>query len=391
MIKVGLSSSADLNISLSGGVADAGVIYQAVGGRFTVNASGIITPIKTGVGVVLVKNSSTNQVLRKIAIAIVADAELSSFQNIQSMATTVVSPGAGSAQVGDSATFIDQEVVTFDSDGEYVLQSATSGIKSNSIPMLTFDGVVQDGKTNAKRFDVVSVNGAKKKLKLYSNSITYDFLKLGTPTISTVGGQSAAFYNHTANVIRVDDPVLSLGTGDFTIELWVYPTSMNTFNSMFSSSDSFAFGHTNAGSLYLYANAWVASSPNSVINFSQWNHVALVRNGSSVKIYANGVEVASGTSAASYTMTNFAVGSHYDGNYSMSGGIRNLRVTKQARYTSTFTPFSVSSNVTGLTDASGNTVLKSNLNEISEGNIKWQDGVNLLPKIGTNCLVSYRV
>lgn len=75
-----------------------------------------------------------------------------------------------------------------------------------------------------------------------------------------------------------------------------------------------------------------------------WHHVAVVRSGSNVKIYLNGVQDATGTLSANPAAA--AVGSVFIGyeqgqgsTYYLKGWIDDLRITKGvARYTADFTP-----------------------------------------------------
>jgi hypothetical protein len=80
----------------------------------------------------------------------------------------------------------------------------------------------------------------------------------------------------------------------------------------------------------------------SAVSLNQWSHVALVRNGSDLRAYLNGVGVANRTTSSDYTGDDFYIGTARDNpgvtrNY--TGYISNLRVVKgSAVYTSNFTP-----------------------------------------------------
>lgn len=399
MIKVGLSSSADLNVSLSGGAADAGVTYEAVGGKFTVNASGVITPIKAGVGLVVVKNSSTNQVLKKIAVAVVPDAELANFQNIQSTATSVVSSSGNSGQSGSSSTFVDQEVVTFENDGSYILANASSGIEANSVPMLVIDGVVQDGVTATKRFNVVNdAGGVKRKVQLYRKSVNANFTKVSTPTIATTASHNGLSLSG-GSVVKADASTLSFDSGNFTLEAWVYIPSISGYHTVATTrpadggfADAYVFGVAADGAIYVYTNAiFPVVTPAGTVTSGTWTHIAWVRQGTTLTVYVNGTSISSGTVANNFTRTQLTVGGNPDGAYNLNGTIRNLRLTKAARYTSAFTPFAVSSDVTQLADEFvENTVLKASFNSLSNGNFIWSVESSLLPDSSSKCLISYR-
>ena len=147
------------------------------------------------------------------------------------------------------------------------------------------------------------------------------------------------------------DPALDFGTGDFTIEAWVYNTGTDYFSiwqntpvltttdtsrAFFGIQGNYGvnFGrHAGGGSIGTSANA----APKN-----QWNHVVLVRDSTSVRIYVNGVEEASTTNTA---LTNYGFGQHtitvgyrITPNYGQ-GYISDLKTVKgTALYTANFTP-----------------------------------------------------
>jgi hypothetical protein len=135
--------------------------------------------------------------------------------------------------------------------------------------------------------------------------------------------------------------------GDFTIECWVnyssFPSSVSTWVIDTGSSTYFALNFVSATSLQVYLNSGSASftaTPATSVSLNVWNHVAVVRSGSTVTVYVNGV-AASGTGTNSSTLGNstnvFKIGGF--STTSVVGYVSNLRVTKGgALYTGTFTP-----------------------------------------------------
>ena len=134
------------------------------------------------------------------------------------------------------------------------------------------------------------------------------------------------------------------GTGDFTVECWVYPTTSTAVGGLINlgSYDSGLLLRMGSNTDSLYFNGgdtdWDAFT-NAPIN--TWTHLALVRSGSSVAIYADGVSVHTRTSSANLNAANAVVigtGAHAFGE-TYVGYIDDLRITKGvARYTATFTP-----------------------------------------------------
>ncbi|UIS25220.1 putative tail protein [Erythrobacter phage vB_EliS-L02] len=137
--------------------------------------------------------------------------------------------------------------------------------------------------------------------------------------------------------------------GDFTIEMWVRPrVSASGLKGLLTK-------RTGAGadfSLWLDSNRprffiWPSSTGIDITSsvaatIADWNHIAVTREGTAIKIWLNGVEVASGTTSFGYDFStqqlligddDTSSGRHFDGN------IQEMRITLGlARYAAAFTP-----------------------------------------------------
>lgn len=164
----------------------------------------------------------------------------------------------------------------------------------------------------------------------------------GTPKITQVvpynlpTTTSGSMYMTTGTsdyVILPNTTALAMSTGDFTIEGWVYPLSTGQLTMVCLTTNLQIFTYNN--SFYIYDNGTQTAGGTVVLN--TWLHFAVVRSGTSLKGYVNGVQVISVTSSS-----NFASGSNYLGFNTGSvtnGYISNLRIVKgTAVYTSAFTP-----------------------------------------------------
>jgi hypothetical protein len=141
---------------------------------------------------------------------------------------------------------------------------------------------------------------------------------------------------------------LDYGTGSFTIECWymfkqVGPNTTGLIISQTLSYDNnllLAVNSSRAIGLWL-GNINLLMSANSVIPLNTWCHVALVRNGTSVKVYVNGTSVLTATSSASIggSMVPCINGYGHASGYGNICYISNMRIVKGlAVYTSNFTP-----------------------------------------------------
>jgi hypothetical protein len=202
---------------------------------------------------------------------------------------------------------------------------------SNTSLLLKFDG-----SNNSTTFTDSSTNNV---------SITRN----GNPVISTAQskfGESSALFNGSSYLQMPASNNYNFGTGDFTIEFWLYLLSQGTggYSHYFSVVDQPTFTFKSySGHYYLYANSntQVATSSAPVLN--SWQHIALVRNGTSLRIYVNGV--VAGSSTISSSTAYGANGASIIGtanqvtNEVLNGYLDDFRITKGvARYTSNFTP-----------------------------------------------------
>ena len=127
----------------------------------------------------------------------------------------------------------------------------------------------------------------------------------------------------------------NIGTSNFTLEGWVYPTSFT--NNSFPGIFDLALSTTVRVGLYIASSTTVGfrldSTTNTLttstigINLNAWNHIAIERVNGSITLYVNGV------SAGSYAYTTsilntwiLYIGSTVDG-YPLQGNIDDVRMT----------------------------------------------------------------
>jgi hypothetical protein len=197
-------------------------------------------------------------------------------------------------------------------------------------------------------------NGAQNNTFLDSSTNNFTITRNGNTTQGTFSPFSQTgwgnYFNGSSNLETPDAAALHLGTGDFTVEGWVYATTTSVSRPIYFHN----YGGYELGIFINSGNNLVAASYGASTNFvitssstvsaNFWFHFALVRSGSgsnNVVLYIDGVS--RGTATYTGTMTNgFAGGYRIARDYSstyLTGYISNLRVVKgRAVYTSAFTP-----------------------------------------------------
>jgi hypothetical protein len=158
-----------------------------------------------------------------------------------------------------------------------------------------------------------------------------------------IGG--SAYFDGTGDYLTApNNAAFAYGTGDFTVEGWFYLTTSNTaqclidFRSSGSSSTGFFIGVVSGGNFQVWNNANLVNV-SAGIALNQWYHFAVARNGSTLKAFLNGTEIASVTNSTNWSDQVCSIGRSASAGEIITGYISNLRVLKgTALYTSNFTP-----------------------------------------------------
>ena len=172
--------------------------------------------------------------------------------------------------------------------------------------------------------------------------------------VATNGG--SGYFDGTGDYLTVpDNAAFTLGTNDFTIECWIYPTTSGALGLFAGQSDagitsrSFLLQRaTNSSISARVTSLGVALTINSGVSLAAtnaWTHVAFVRNSTATRLYLNGVQAVSGVIAGSPvddSTGSVGIGSYGDYTTDLFAGyISNFRlVNGTCLYPSgtTFTP-----------------------------------------------------
>ena len=150
-------------------------------------------------------------------------------------------------------------------------------------------------------------------------------------------------------ISNVKDSWISGYTGDFTVELWWYPTNVTngTYQMILTGGSGFQLYMSPAAGLSLVlsssnASPWFVDfwEDHTMVN-NTWQHLAFVRNGNVYTLYVDGVSKATTTSSSTFSSGTDPVqlGIYGGSTYPAVGYFQDLRVTKGlARYTANFTP-----------------------------------------------------
>lgn len=172
----------------------------------------------------------------------------------------------------------------------------------------------------------------------------------GAVVSSTAKVGSGSLYLPGADYIQASNSELNFGTGDFTVEFWYYMKTAGgsymylTNNVGAANGNLFVirFGDGGYGNNLQFI---IGTDPNNIVspgltksNFvGGWHHLAITRQGTTLRTYFDGTLKTTSTNSANVTGANFKLG---DTTYPAYGYFDEVRITKgYARYTSTsFTP-----------------------------------------------------
>jgi Concanavalin A-like lectin/glucanases superfamily len=173
-----------------------------------------------------------------------------------------------------------------------------------------------------------------------------------TTAYSTSTNGGSMYFNGTTDFISAAySSSFNIGTGNFTLECWVYSTNISGIRGVAGNHPS-----VTTGGIGIYVNGGVPNgeifingtsvgavgTTGPAIQANTWNHLALVRNGTSFVVYTNGVAgTAINTSNNPNNTSPFYVSNfeHSVVAYKFLGYIANTRfVVGTAVYTANFTP-----------------------------------------------------
>ena len=203
---------------------------------------------------------------------------------------------------------------------------------------------LQPVKTDSSLHDETSNHTVSK-----TSGTSYD--KASTP-YEAAAKSTAMYFDGTGDYLQTSTSSdLTFGTGDFTLETWLYPTTVNTSagykgiisDELYSSTGGWAVSQRD-DELSLWVKdtggSWVSFVADGALTANQWQHIAVSYDSSTTttRLFVDGTSVASGTTSGwNLTGDQIEIGRSVSGQ-EVAGYLFDVRATKgTARYTSNFT------------------------------------------------------
>ena len=144
----------------------------------------------------------------------------------------------------------------------------------------------------------------------------------------------STYFDGTTDYLEItNNAAHDFGSGDFSVEAWVYPTGDVAYSNVISKDNG-----NGAGWLFEYSAtrglfvAWASTNISSAGAYvkNSWSHLVFSRSGTTVSIYRNGARLATATSSASISSANnLRIGAVSGVTlYEFPGYISNVRVVK---------------------------------------------------------------
>jgi hypothetical protein len=195
---------------------------------------------------------------------------------------------------------------------------------------------------------LLHMDGTSGSTTFVDNSpVGYTMTAFGDAQIDTSNvkfGTGSLVSDSTGDYLEIDYPdkgfITAVATDPWTAEMWVYSNTYNSIRWNSPSATQFSLGAYNGFSAdFLLAPITGAnlSTTNYAVPTFSWSFIAVVNDPvtATMRLYINGVEVASQTNKPMTTMARVSA----PGSISFNGNVDDVRITVGvARYTSNFTP-----------------------------------------------------
>lgn len=151
---------------------------------------------------------------------------------------------------------------------------------------------------------------------------------------ATIGG--SGYFDGSGDYLTVTSSTAFDMTGDFTVEMWVYPITLNATNgaTVFScgATSLFQLNTLGAGTKiewYSTTNPSIISvSYSGYLQLNQWNHLVACRTGTTLAIFVNGTRLGTATDNTSYDLSQLYLSYQPGSSHFLNGYMGDVRVIK---------------------------------------------------------------
>ena len=248
---------------------------------FTVSTSGVLTAIAAGTADLTYTFTSNNCTF--------------TVSNSITISPTPTLTNAQALTVGDSPLALTGSGTPASSNAWVSSNTAAATISSLGVVTPVGNGTTTITYTNASGCSATASINVKNCAMPFGNALSF-----GNGSISS-----------NADYVEVNSRILPTTVANFTIETWVKPSASD----LDSNFHGFIGSNGRNPSLYIYEGGKIHASyventgtgfitPNVLVNQDKWSHLALVKNGTTITLYVNGLQAYSQVCAANFTLND---------------------------------------------------------------------------------------
>jgi len=226
-----------------------------------------------------------------------------------------------------------------------------------------------------------------------SNSVNSGSTTKVTASTNAVASSAASnfyggswIFDGSGDYIAVTDNAdLAFGTGDLTVELWVYPNTLVSNDCLYdgrqstgSATTGFSIVVNSSGQVQTYTAGGYRCSSTAQLKVGKWSHIAVVRSSGTDTLFMDGIAQAdTDTTNGNYTDQKCRIGSDVNGDESWGGHISDFRLYKGvAKYTSNFVVPATSPDI--LPDTPSGVSGGSKLAKVTDGAVSFDGTTDFL-------------
>jgi hypothetical protein len=174
-------------------------------------------------------------------------------------------------------------------------------------------------------------NGAQNNTFLDSSSNNFSITRNGNTTQGTFSpfsqtGWSNYFGAGSSTIYTASSTDFNI-TGDYTLECFAWANSYPSIWRIFQMNGCAIDNNGSSGTIYVTLPGVSTASTGTTLPLNQWNHIAVVRVGSTVKVFLNGSQIYTATNSNNTTGgTTANIGGLNGNSQSFDGYISNLRL-----------------------------------------------------------------
>jgi hypothetical protein len=208
-------------------------------------------------------------------------------------------------------------------------------------------------------------NGAQNNTFVDSSTNNFSITRNGNTTqgtFSPYGANWSNYFDGSGDTLNTaSNAAFGFGSGAWTFEAWVYPTTSQTDNWIIATNDAGKLRMRVGASGYLsfYTDTGsVSLNSTTVVTVNAWSHVAICYDGTTLSLYQNGtrtatstVSISNGSANSCYIGSNTVGGGYWNGYISNARVVKGSAVYSGATYTVPTTPLTAISGTSLLTCA----------------------------------------